>query len=114
MGAIAKTPEAPYYAVIFTSDRTAGGHGYAKMGDEIARIVSKQKGFLGVESVRDEDGFGITISYWDAMESIQAWKNNVLHAEAKAMGKEHWYTHYQIRICKVESDHFFQTKFSES
>lgn len=110
MNAIAKTPDTPYYAVIFTSVRTTGDDGYAKMGDEIARLVSGQKGFLGAESVRGEDGFGITISYWDTMENIKAWKGNALHAQAKAMGKKQWYANYQIRICKVESDTFFPTE----
>jgi hypothetical protein len=30
---ISRTPEPPYYAVIFTSTRTEGDHGYAAMSD---------------------------------------------------------------------------------
>lgn len=111
MSEIAKTPKAPYYAVIFTSIRTSGDNGYAKVGDEIDNIVSKQKGFLGVESVRDKDGFGLTISYWDSLESINEWKYNVPHMEAKDMAKKMWYSKYMIRICKVESDNYFEKPF---
>lgn len=107
MSEIVKTPEAPYYAVIFTSIRTLGDNGFGKVGDEIVNIVSKQKGFLGAESVRGEDGFGMTISYWDSLESINAWKNNNPHMKAKEMGKKMWYSKYMIRICKVESDNYF-------
>ena len=32
---IARTPEPPYYAVIFTSTRTEGDHGYAAMSDRM-------------------------------------------------------------------------------
>ncbi|CAM2871220.1 hypothetical protein PASE110613_05245 [Paenibacillus sediminis] len=53
----------PYYAVIFSSQRTEGDHGYEEMADEMVKLASEQAGFLGVESSRDENGFGITISY---------------------------------------------------
>lgn len=108
MSETAKTPVTPYYAVIFTSIRNSEDNGYEKMSDEIVNIVSRQKGFLGAESVRDKDGFGITISYWDSMDSINAWKYNVPHMRAKDMGKKMWYSKYKIRICKVESDNYFE------
>lgn len=111
MSEIVKTPETPYYAVIFTSIRTPGDNGYERISDEIVNIVSKEKGFLGAESVRDKDGFGMTISYWDSLESIDSWKRNGPHMEAKEMGKKMWYSKYMIRICKVERDNYFDNKF---
>jgi len=61
---IAKTPEPPYYAVIFTSLRTEGDRGYGHMADRMVELASQQPGFLGVETTRGADGFGITVSYW--------------------------------------------------
>lgn len=107
MSGFAQTPKPPYYAVIFSSLRTPGDQGYGRMSDGIEAIVSQQKGFLGVESARNEQGFGITVSYWDSLDSIQLWKNNASHMKAKEMGKKLWYEHYRIRICKVESDGLF-------
>ena len=69
---LAKTPSPPYYAVIFTSQRTAGDRGYGHMADRTVELASKQPGFLGVESVRGTDGFGITVSYWASKEAIAA------------------------------------------
>ncbi|GAB6110061.1 antibiotic biosynthesis monooxygenase family protein [Fusibacter bizertensis] len=109
MSKIARTLETPYYAVIFTSTRTLGDNGYENVGDKMFEMASKQKGFLGAESVRDEEGFGMTISYWDSLESIDIWRNNVSHMKAKEMGKKMWYSKYMIRICKVESDNYFET-----
>lgn len=60
MSGIAKTPEPPYYAVIFASQRTEGNRGYGKMADKMVELASQQKGFLGVESARDGE-LGITI-----------------------------------------------------
>jgi heme-degrading monooxygenase HmoA len=49
---ISRTPEPPYYAVIFTSTRTEGDHGYASM------------------------------SYWRDLESIKNWKHHAEHSIA--------------------------------
>jgi len=65
---IAKTPQPPYYAVIFTSIRTKEDDGYSAMAGEMERLVEKQPGFLGFESARTE--LGITVSYWKDLESI--------------------------------------------
>ncbi len=83
MSIIAKTPQPPYYAVVFTSERTDGDRGYGQMGDKMVELASKQLGFLGVESVRDQDGIGITVSYWESLDSIKNWKDNVAHKVAQ-------------------------------
>lgn len=108
MSQIAKTPEPPYYAVVFTSCRTAGDNGYAHMGDEVDRELAAQSGYLGMESVRNADGLGITVSYWDSPESIAAWKQNLTHAHAKGIGRKLWYECYALRICIVQRDSFFE------
>ena len=75
---IAKTPEPPYYAVIFTSLRTEGERGYGQMAQRMAELAAQQPGFLGVESTRGPEGLGITVSYWESLEAIAKWK---VHAE---------------------------------
>lgn len=100
--AFANTPEPPYYAVIFSSRRTDGDNGYGEMAERMAELAAQQPGFIGLESVRGGDGFGITVSYWMSTESIAAWKADVEHHAAQKMGKSAWYEHYEIRIAKVE------------
>lgn len=106
MSEIIKTPNPPYYAVIFTSTRTEGDNGYGDMADEMVELVSKQPGFLGAESVRGADNFGITISYWESLEAINDWKENPRHQIAQKLGKEQWYKKYATRVCKIERDNF--------
>ncbi|WP_379971339.1 antibiotic biosynthesis monooxygenase family protein [Ectobacillus sp. sgz5001026] len=100
-------PELPYYAVIFTSKRTVGDRGYKVMADKMVELASSQKGFLGVESARDE-GLGITVSYWDSLESIKDWKEHVAHRVAQDKGKTEWYKNFSLRVCKVERHNFFE------
>lgn len=100
---IARTPEPPYYAVIFTSIRTDVEEGYSDMSKEMEALVQNQPGFLGFESIRNE--IGITVSYWKDMGSIKKWKEHQEHKLARERGRSTWYSSFKIRICKVERDY---------
>jgi heme-degrading monooxygenase HmoA len=101
-GALAHTPEPPYFAVIFTSKRAEGDRGYAAMAERMVELGEKQDGFLGIESARGADGIGITVSYWRDEAAIRAWKRDAEHQRAQAGGKATWYEEYHVRIAKVE------------
>ncbi len=66
---LASTPSPPYYALIFTSTMSDNELGYNDMANKMIELVSKQDGFLGIESARNE--LGITVSYWRDLESIK-------------------------------------------
>ena len=100
--AFARTPDPPYYAVIFTSQRTAVEDGYGAMGDRMVELASQQPGFLGVESVRDANGIGITVSYWSSLDAIAAWRAHAEHRVAQASGRRKWYGHFELRVARVE------------
>jgi heme-degrading monooxygenase HmoA len=103
---IAKTPKPPYYAVIFTSERTDIAEGYGAMAEKMAALASQQPGYLGHESARE--GIGITVSYWESLEAIRNWKQQADHLEAQQKGRSTWYSKYKTRICLVERDYGFE------
>jgi heme-degrading monooxygenase HmoA len=72
------------------------------MAERMAELASQQPGFIGAESARSEDGFGITVSYWATTEAITRWKANMEHVAAQEFGKATWYLHYELRVAKVE------------
>ncbi|MCC6795909.1 MAG: antibiotic biosynthesis monooxygenase [Candidatus Hydrogenedentes bacterium] len=98
----AQTPEPPYYAVIFTSARTFGDNGYGAVAERMATLAKEQPGFLGIESARGTDGFGITVSYWESVEAIGEWRRQLEHLAAQESGKRIWYSQYELRVAKVE------------
>jgi heme-degrading monooxygenase HmoA len=100
---IANTPQAPYYAVIFTSLRTEGDKGYSAMAEKMVELAAQQDGFLGIESARE--GLGITVSYWKDLDSIKNWKENAAHKVAQEKGKNDWYKNFKVRIAKVEREY---------
>ena len=101
-------PSPPYYAVIFTSERTSRDDGYRATAQQMLELAAGQNGFLGVESVREEGGLGITVSYWASLDAIQEWKAVAEHQIAQQLGRERWYQHYQVRICRVEREYEFE------
>jgi heme-degrading monooxygenase HmoA len=104
MSSAAKTPEPPYYAVIFTSARTDGDNGYGEMAKQMLELASIQPGFLGFESARQD--IGITVSYWATLGSIRAWKENLAHRQAQNRAKD-WYKAFRVRVCRVEREYGF-------
>src|ERR1700740_2617503 len=109
MERITHSTKPPYYAVVFTLQRTdSGDTGYGEMAEKMAALAAQQPGFLGVESVRDTDGVGITVSYWESLDAIRNWKRDEEHLVAQAKGKSVWYQQYRLRICKVEREYGFE------
>ena len=98
----ASTPAPPYYAVIFASQRRDGDHGYGATADRMMELAAEQPGYLGVETVRDAGGFGITVSYWRSEEDIRHWRRNAEHTLAREQGRRAWYEHYELRVARVE------------
>ncbi|MDM8158334.1 antibiotic biosynthesis monooxygenase [Labilibaculum sp. K2S] len=103
---IAKTIRTPYYAVVFSSIKTTADNVYDEMADSMMELAKRQPGFLGAESAGNE--VGITVSYWESLDAIKKWQAHPAHQIAQERGKENWYEKYAVRICKVESDYFFE------
>ena len=100
---IANTPKPPYYAVFFTNTLSDDTAGYEEVANRMVELAEQQPGYLGMESVRD--GMGITVSYWQNLDAIKAWKQNVEHLNAQQLGKDKWYRAFTTRIAKVERDY---------
>jgi len=102
MSRFSPLPDPPYYAVIFTNQSSSDQSGYAGMASKMVKLAERQPGFIGVESTRDADGLGITVSYWSDEDALLGWKAVASHMLAQKMGKERWYDHYALRVAKVE------------
>ena len=96
-------PEPPYYAVIFSAQHTGrGSDEYGETAKRMVELAATMPGYLGVESARDEGGFGITVSYWESEASIKHWRDNMEHSHARHRGRKQWYSSYTLRVAKVE------------
>jgi len=101
---VARTPEPPYVAVVFTSVRSDVDQGYAAMSRRMEELACCQPGYLGLESARDE-GCGITVSYWVDEATAAAWKQVAEHLVAQERGRSTWYDDYRVRVATVTRDY---------
>ena len=94
-----------YFAVIFTVQRSLSGDDiYDMTAERMVMLAQRQQGFLGVESVRGDDGIGITVSYWVDRAAIANWRQNAEHLAAQALGRQEFYHWYRIRVAEVVSE----------
>lgn len=105
---LARTPEPPYHAVIFTSKRVHDdARAYGEVAQRMVDLGARYPGFLGLESARGADGLGITVSYWRDEAAILAWKRDTEHEKAQRAGRAAWYEAYEVRVARVERAYGF-------
>ena len=97
-----------YFAVIFTAQRSLSGDDiYDITADRMVLLARRQPGFLGVESVRGDDGIGIIVSYWVDRDAIANWRQQAEHLVAQALGRQEFYDWYRVRVAEVVAERAF-------
>lgn len=105
--------EPPYYAVIFSSILSPDAKEYGETADRMVELASGMPGYLGIESARGADGFGITVSYWETEADIARWKQEGEHRMAQDRGQREWYLRYDLKVARVERAYGMPTPTSE-
>jgi heme-degrading monooxygenase HmoA len=107
IGRFAATPPPPYYVVVFSGLRRPSSNErlYKAAAKRLVALALRQPGCLGVEAAAGDDGFGITVAYFSDQSSIASWANNAEHVDAQRRGREKCYSHYEVRIARVERAH---------
>ncbi|MCB0509987.1 MAG: antibiotic biosynthesis monooxygenase [Chitinophagales bacterium] len=95
-------------AVIFTSQRSSYSQGYEEFNEKLESLANELPGFIQQDSSRNNDGFGISISYWKDEESAKEFKKIALHIEAQEAGRKHYYTWYHVKVCKLIREYGFR------
>jgi glutathione S-transferase len=103
-----RIPAPPLYAVIFSSQLSAETGGYSHVATRMVELASSMPGYVSHESARGDDGFGITVSYWDSLEAIANFRANFEHRAAQAAGKRQFYLAYDLRVARVERHAVFK------
>jgi len=99
----AELPRPPYFAVIFSSRRKDNdSDSYEAASDHMLSLAKRVPGFLGMESTRGVDGFGITVSYWTSEDAISTWKAQSENSVIRERGRWLWYDHFEVRVARVE------------
>ncbi|WP_321163346.1 MULTISPECIES: antibiotic biosynthesis monooxygenase [Sphingomonas] len=76
--------------------------GYADAAAAMDALAAEQPGYRGVDSAREADGMGITVSYWADDEAALAWRDHPDHAAIRDRGRALWYDRYTVTVARVE------------
>ena len=96
-------------AVIFIAQRTGGDDiGYAQAASAMVSLAQVQPGYIGMDSVRDADGLGITVSYWASDDDAKAWRDHGEHALIRDAGRDRWYSHYSLHVTQATRSYDWQ------
>jgi uncharacterized protein len=92
------------WIVSFPNGRPADsdGDGYRDTAAEMDALAAQQPGFVGVDSVRGEDGVGITVSRWSSIAAMVSWRKVASHTEAQHVGRDRWYDWYRSDVARVD------------
>ena len=95
------------YAVIFVSKRSGSEAEYAEMNTELGNMAREIPGFVDEIALRNDQGSGISVSFWENEAAIEEWRQHARHRLAKQMGRDLWYDWYAVYICEIEFAHRF-------
>ena len=90
------------FTVIFYNKLKDQSGKYAMVSQQMFDLAKEQEGYLGLESVRDSSGVGITVSYWNSQESIRKWRSNLDHMAAQEYGITEGYEWYHLTVTQVQ------------
>jgi heme-degrading monooxygenase HmoA len=70
-------------------------------------------GFLSITTFTVPDGERVSIVGFDSEANHDTWRNHPEHQEAQRLGREQFYSEFQIRVCKVERSYGMKPKQGE-
>ncbi len=89
-------------AVIFIAQRTKDDEAsYRSAADAMEQLARQQPGFVAMDSVRGNDGLGITASYWTSDSAAKAWRDHAAHKKIRDNGRDRWYEHYSLHVAEI-------------
>lgn len=88
--------------VIFYSTLPLDAPGYGDWAQRMLDRVANQPGFIKSHSWRDEQGQGVTLSYWESIEAIDQWGADAEHQAAQSFGRA-TYQDWRLEIAEVHT-----------
>lgn len=88
------------YVVIFRARVRALDETYGPTAQRMREVALGEFGCREFHSV-SEGEHEVSLSYWDDLAQIRAFKGHLEHVAAQQQGKERWYASYRVEVCQV-------------
>ena len=81
---------------------------YVALVEEIRQEVEKMPGYISHKGFWADDGERVTIVEFESEETQHGWRMNQKHIEAQRLGRQKYYSAYDIQVCTVLHDAHFK------
>ncbi len=72
---------------------------FSRHADQVHQRGIKMKGFESTKDFTADDGERLTIVEFDSGENLAAWRDDPAHREAQQLGRDRYYSTYNIQVC---------------
>ena len=95
--------------VLFHSRLTGqAGEDYAAMADEMLARARGMPGFVSFRHYEGEGGERLDVIHWRDEASLAAWRDDPRHRAAQKLGRERWYTSFEIEVAQLVREQRFE------
>lgn len=92
------------HVVIFRSTRRVdNAELYAEWSQRMEERVRGIEGYVDHVGFRDPvTREGVTLAYFDSLDAIARWRDDVEHRQAQELGRTHFYEDYTLEVAEIE------------
>jgi heme-degrading monooxygenase HmoA len=74
---------------------------YGRVAARIDELAKETPGFLGIKGFTAPDGERVSISCFENEDAVRIWREQPEHREAQRLGREKFYSHYSVEVCRL-------------
>jgi len=78
-----------------------------KIGARMYELATQMPGFISYKDFTAADGESVSLVEFESAESLLAWREHPEHKEAQRLGREQFFSEYQIQICTPSRSYRF-------
>ena len=75
---------------------------YQKTAARMHELAQQMPGFIAIKTFQAPDGERVSIVEFESEETHNAWRMHPEHQEAQRLGRELFYSEFQLQVCKLE------------
>ena len=72
---------------------------YERWGKRMAELAAQQPGFVSFKTFAADDGERISVVEFETEAAQAAWRNHPEHREAQRLGRERFYSEFEVVVC---------------
>lgn len=76
--------------------------GYQHTAARMHELAQQMPGFVSIKTFTAPDGERVSIVEFESEATHNAWRRHPEHQEAQRLGREFFYSEFQIQVCRVE------------